>query len=114
MLATATSTTNRNPSPDERLRSAMTEPSTSTPIAFTTAAVTNMEVGLEIDMGHTGVSRLRSGDRLPSIRIMYNIQSAYAWPIADQIDARMNGNYGRAFENVLIDRYGSIHAPKER
>lgn len=78
----------------------------------TTAAVTNPQVGEKIGIGHTGVSRLRSGDRSPSIETMIAIEEAYSWPIGEQIRARRQGKkpYAEAFEAVLASHYGTINA----
>lgn len=83
-------------------------------VAETTAAVTNMEVGTLIDMGYTGISRLRSGDRNPSIAAMLRIERAFGWSLVDQVHARERGEFGKAFEQTLINRYGTISEPKNR
>lgn len=48
------------------------------------AGATNPEVGKRIGLSYSGVSRIRSGDRYPSLAVMRKIAAAYAWPVADQ------------------------------
>jgi len=54
----------------------------------TESGLTNQQVGELIGLTYSAVSRLRSGDRLPSIPTMYNIEVAFGWPVADQLEMR--------------------------
>ena len=65
-------------------------------------APTNQEVADAITMTHSGVSRIRSGGRLPSIDTMRRIQDVYGWSVQDQIEARARGEYVEEFELALI------------
>lgn len=70
------------------------------------AAITNVQVGDDIGLAHSTVSRIRSGDRLPSVDIMVEIERVYQWKVNWQIRARMNGNYAEKFEELLMNRFG--------
>lgn len=71
-----------------------------------TAAVTNVQVAQAIGMTHSGVSRIRSGDRLPSIDKMIAIEQVLQWPIGSQTQARAEGRYAAEFEAILAKKYG--------
>ena len=70
------------------------------------AAITNVQVGLDIGLDHTTVSRIRSGDRLPSIDVMVAIARVYGWKIDAQVRARTEDRYASGFEAVLIRSFG--------
>lgn len=70
------------------------------------AAVTNVQVGKDIDLDHTTVSRIRSGDRLPSLNAMIRIETRYRWKLHIQARARLAGRYAEAFEKALVYEYG--------
>lgn len=46
--------------------------------------VSHSQVGEKIGLSYAQVSRLRSGDRLPSIRTMLRIEAVLGWPLSDQ------------------------------
>lgn len=76
---------------------------------MTTAAITNVQVGALIGMGHTGVSRIRSGDRLPSVEKMVDIETAIEWPVSEQVAARTpRGKYAEQFEEHLARKFGKV------
>lgn len=64
---------------------------------------TNQEVADAIGLTHSGVSRIRSGNRLPSIAKMRQIEAAFGWSFEDQANAREKGmlEYAREFNLVL-------------
>jgi len=68
---------------------------------------TNQDVALKIGMTHSGVSRIRSGARLPSIAAMRRIETAYGWLTGYQIESREAGRYAQDFESALL---GKIYA----
>jgi len=72
------------------------------------AAVTNVDVGAAIGLAHSTVSRIRSGERVPSIDIMMEIDKQYGWSIAEQAKARADGDYAPKFEEILVKKYGSL------
>ena len=49
------------------------------------APATNPEVGKQIGLSYSGVSRIRSGDRYPSLAVMRKISRAYSWPMEEQL-----------------------------
>lgn len=61
----------------------------------------NSEVAQRIARTHSYVSRLRSGDRLPSWETSRNIEREYGWSLADQASARERGQWSPEFEKVL-------------
>lgn len=70
----------------------------------TTAPVplpTNVEVGQRIGLSHSGVSRIRSGDRVPSLARMRDIEREYGWALVAQIESQEKGRYAEDFEDVL-------------
>lgn len=75
----------------------------------TTAAVTNPRVGEAIGMTHSGVSRIRSGDRLPSFDAMTRIEAGLGWSHSDQAAARNAGKYAEEFEKALIRKFGAVN-----
>jgi len=75
-----------------------------------TTRATNEEIGQRIGLGHSGVSRIRSGDRFPSLAAMRRIERAYGWKIGDQIAAREKGQFEYAHE---FDRRVNAAAAKE-
>lgn len=80
-------------------------------MSMTRAAITNPQVGELIGMTFTGVSRIRSGARRPSLHIMLRIRDVFGWDMNEQANARRSGNYHEQFEKVLIGIYGdSEHA----
>jgi len=70
------------------------------------AAATNVQVAQAIGMTHSGVSRIRSGDRLPSVEKMVEIAAALGWSVEDQVKARTEGKYAEQFEAILAKKYG--------
>lgn len=62
---------------------------------------TNSEVGDKLGLTHSGVSRIRSGKRLPSIDRMNHIAEAYNWDIESQMQARADGVYAAGFEEAI-------------
>lgn len=67
----------------------------------TRSAVTNQAVADRIGITHSAVSRIRSGDRLPSFDVMRVIAEVYGWDLQSQSDARILGSYASEFEAVL-------------
>lgn len=71
----------------------------------TKAAVTNQRVADDIGLTHSAVSRIRSGDRMPSLKVVRRIAAEYGWPIEDQIKSLDPAVYAEAFEALLARRY---------
>lgn len=53
-------------------------------MAETAEAATNPEVGKRIGLTYSAVSRIRNGERYPSLAVMRAIEREYAWTVADQ------------------------------
>lgn len=66
---------------------------------------TNPDVGKRIGLSYSAVSRIRSGDRYPSLAVMRKIREAYGWPVADQMalipDEGRNMDYALEFERRI-------------
>ena len=71
----------------------------------TRATVTNQRVADDLGITHSMVSRIRSGDRLPSLQLVRKIEAAYGWSVADQITDLDPKRYAVAFEAILAKRY---------
>lgn len=67
---------------------------------------TNQEIADAIGLTHSGVSRIRNGNRLPSLGIMENIEKAYGWSLEDQAAHRRRGmyDYARAFNERVAEQ----------
>ena len=52
--------------------------------------LTNQRVAELIGLTYSAISRLRSGDRQPSITTMYAIESVFDWPVVDQLETRVS------------------------
>ena len=72
----------------------------------TRALVTNQRVAEDLGITHSAVSRIRSGDRLPSLALVRRIAARYGWRVEDQIEDLDPERYAAAFEAVLAKRYG--------
>lgn len=66
-----------------------------------TTTLLNRAVATDLDLSESGVSRLRSGDRMPSLELMQRIEKEYGWAVQAQSNARAAGDWTGAFEKVL-------------
>lgn len=73
--------------------------------------MTNEEIGKLIGLTHSAVSRLRRGERLPSIEVMVAIAKHFDWSVADQVRTRSTrGANAYAIEFAdQIDTYTQNH-----
>lgn len=62
-----------------------------------TTSPTNEELAGLLGVSHATVSRIRSGDRLPSLQVMQKIREEFGWTLDEQTDARNAGNYAEHF-----------------
>lgn len=67
---------------------------------------TNEWVAQQLGLTHSMISRIRSGDRRPSIEVMGKIQERFHWSLNKQLEARREGNYAAQFELILGRQYG--------
>lgn len=70
------------------------------------APVTNQRVADDLGITHSMVSRIRSGDRQPSIALGAKIAAMFDWTLDEQAKAMAQGNYGSLFEQRLDHHYG--------
>lgn len=68
--------------------------------------MTDAAVGALIDLSYVQVNRIRNDARQPSVEAMVRIEKALDWPVADQVRARVAGDYASKFEDA-ITRYAS-------
>lgn len=71
----------------------------------TRALVTNQRVADDLGITHSAVSRIRSGDREPSIALGARIAVLFNWSLDDQAKAMRVGNYSVLFEQRLAHKY---------
>lgn len=71
----------------------------------TRAPVTNQRVADDLGVTHSMISRIRSGDRLPSLQLVRRINATLGWSIDEQISSLDPKVYAEAFEAVLAKRY---------
>lgn len=66
--------------------------------------LSNAEVANDLNLSPSGVSRLRSGERFPSLSVMQAIEKCYGWSVQEQADARRNRVWHQDFALVLQER----------
>lgn len=64
----------------------------------------NKTVATRLGLSESGVSRLRSGNRYPSLALMQTIESVYGWPVQLQSDAMLTDTWNTAFDVILQAR----------
>lgn len=69
------------------------------------APVTNQRVAEDLGVTHATISRIRSGDRLPSLALMLTIEKVTRWRLSAQVRWRQEGKYATAFEQMLYKHY---------
>lgn len=62
---------------------------------------TNEAVGQALGLSHSGVSRIRSGTRIPLMATMERIEKVLGWPIGLQAAAASRGTYAVEFERRI-------------
>lgn len=69
--------------------------------------MTNEAIGEMIGLTHSAVSRIRRGERLPSINVMTRIETEFKWTVADQIAVRVLGarRYAGRFNEVISEYF---------
>lgn len=61
----------------------------------------NRDVATRLGLSESGVSRLRSGSRFPSLAVMQDIEGAFNWTVQDQSDALKKNTWTDEFEAAL-------------
>lgn len=69
--------------------------------------MTNELIGDKIGLTHSAVSRIRRGERLPSIEVMTKIDTVFKWSVVDQIAERAMGarRYAGRFNEVVAEYF---------
>lgn len=69
--------------------------------------LTNVEVGRRIGLHHTSVSRIRKGERVPSLEVMQVIAKQFGWTLDDQAQCKAQGrdDYAAGFERQIKHRH---------
>lgn len=70
------------------------------------SSATNIAVGEALGLSHATVSRIRTGDRKPSLGFMLAVEKTMRWKLGVQAVHRQNATYAENFE-LVIDRYFS-------
>lgn len=63
--------------------------------------LTGADLGQRLRISQAMVSRLRSGQRKPSYRLMVRIAEHLEWPIEDQVAAAIDGSYADRLQQKL-------------
>ncbi len=66
--------------------------------------MTNEEIGKLIGLSYSAVSRLRRGERLPSVGVMVAISDQLGWSVDEQVTTRVVGGadeYAKALNERL-------------
>lgn len=69
------------------------------------ACVTNREVAELLGVTHSAISRIRSGDRMPSLDLMVEVSIKLNWAVEEQAYNRRLNTYRYEFEEVLAREY---------
>lgn len=69
------------------------------------STVTNQRVADDLGVTHSMISRIRSGERHPSLVLASRISRVLDWPLQDQVNSINAGNYGPLFEQRLEQKY---------
>lgn len=65
------------------------------------APMTNERVAELLGVHHSMVSRLRSGERFPSVPLMTKIESIFRWKMSAQAKVFATPGYARGFERAI-------------
>ncbi len=76
----------------------------------TRSQVTNQKVGEDLGISHSMVSRIRSGDRRPSLEVMLKMHEEWEWPLEAQALSWSLGRYALEFEAMLVKQYDQAPA----
>jgi hypothetical protein len=75
------------------------------------AKIGNKEIGTHMGLDYTSVSRIRAGERYPSMAVMMKVEMWLEWSLADQAVARFcdipEYSYATKLEKLLVDKYGA-------
>ncbi|ALY08938.1 helix-turn-helix DNA-binding domain protein [Arthrobacter phage Immaculata] len=72
--------------------------------------LTNVAVAEKLNIDHSTVSRIRSGQRYPSRELMRRIEGIFDWKVVHQLellpDKGRNMRYAQEFEKKILKRDG--------
>ncbi|ATW58742.1 HTH DNA binding protein [Arthrobacter phage Urla] len=72
--------------------------------------LTNVAVAEKLNIDHSTVSRIRSGQRYPSRELMRRIEGTFDWKVVHQLellpDKGRNMRYAQEFEKKILKRDG--------
>lgn len=71
-----------------------------------TTTLLNRAVAEQLGLSESGVSRLRSGSRFPSLAVMQTIEGAFGWTVQDQSDALQRDTWTDDFELAISSSAG--------
>lgn len=57
-----------------------------------------------LDVSEATISRICSGERRPSLDLMFKIRQVLVWSVADQLDEIQCGNYAQVFKQKMERR----------
>ncbi|AZS08165.1 helix-turn-helix DNA-binding domain protein [Arthrobacter phage Huckleberry] len=73
--------------------------------------LTNVAVAEKLNIDHSTVSRIRSGQRYPSRELMRRIEGTFDWKVVHQLellpDKGRNLRYAQEFEKKILKRDGA-------
>ncbi|ALY08560.1 helix-turn-helix DNA-binding domain protein [Arthrobacter phage Bennie] len=73
--------------------------------------LTNVAVAEKLNIDHSTVSRIRSGQRYPSRELMRRIEGIFDWKVVHQLellpDKGRNLRYAQEFEKKILKRDGA-------
>ena len=70
------------------------------------AKVSHSTVAALLHTDKSTVSRLRTGDRAPSLVMMGRMREVFNWHPDHQLRSWEKGTYHHEFESILVDKYG--------
>lgn len=77
-----------------------------------TKTLLNRTVAERLNLSESGVSRLRSGRRHPSLTVMQAIERTYGWKVQEQSEALLRKDWHEEFE-VTLDDYAEEHPDED-
>jgi transcriptional regulator with XRE-family HTH domain len=69
------------------------------------AEVTNQQIANDLGITNAGISRIRSGGRIPSLELMLKIERLTRWKLSSQATAKQDGTYAAKLEVALQRHY---------
>lgn len=67
-----------------------------------TSAPTHKWIARRMGYTESGISRLRSGSRKPTLDTMRTVEQAFGWPLPEQV---VSENWAEDFETITKEKY---------